>query len=503
MIRAPPGNPRASRRVYACRMSTTVLVRPRPAARGRRRLRWIAFALLLAMAAGGAAALGALYSRQQAALRHQDSVLAAAVATFQDEMSHAEAGGVDPAGLLPLWRKEQAIVKQAPAAPRFHWFDGGRTGQVARESAAVGALVGAIDRVEAGATATERTAAAPTLSQLSAAVDAARNAGLDVTADAQALAAAQRTVADAASPAAVLIALSGLGDRTASLGQRTAAKLAYDSAVSSARSDASAALTQADRRLSQAQQFPQLKLDTLTAAVSGAHDAFNAAQSPDDFTRVESGATSASDALSNLLAARSTAYADMATARQDVQAAVVAKVDPGTVPAQLDALQTQLDAAGTTDALNAVDGQVTALSGPLQAKTFVATLGQGKVIVISLANQTLDAYDNGNKVVSTLVTTGQPALPTPPGDYTVLRKNSPWEMVSDWPPGTIGWYAPSWVQWVLWFRSDGYGIHDAPWRSTYGPGTEQYGSHGCVNVPASPMATLYQWADIGTRVIVR
>jgi lipoprotein-anchoring transpeptidase ErfK/SrfK len=124
----------------------------------------------------------------------------------------------------------------------------------------------------------------------------------------------------------------------------------------------------------------------------------------------------------------------------------------------------------------------------------------GKVIVISLACQELTAYQDGVPFLSTPVTTGEPALPTPTGQYSVIRTNSPFEMVSSWPYGTVGWYAPSWVQWVLWFRSDGYGIHDASWRSAYGPGTEAHGSHGCVNVPHAAMQHLYPWGSVGTAV---
>ncbi len=124
----------------------------------------------------------------------------------------------------------------------------------------------------------------------------------------------------------------------------------------------------------------------------------------------------------------------------------------------------------------------------------------GKVIVISLRCQELSAYSDGMPFLTTYITTGRPALPTPPGQYSVLRKVSPWLMTSDWPQSSPYWYPPSWVQYTLWFRSDGYAIHDAPWRSAYGPGTEANGSHGCVNVPMPTMTGLYNWATVGTPV---
>ena len=131
-----------------------------------------------------------------------------------------------------------------------------------------------------------------------------------------------------------------------------------------------------------------------------------------------------------------------------------------------------------------------------------APLEGGKMIVISLSCQELTAYQNGTAILTTLVTTGEPALATPPGLTQVMSKNHPFLMVSPWPRGSRFWYVPSWVQYVMWFRSGGYGIHDASWRPTYGPGTEANGSHGCVNVPLAAEISLFYWADIGTPVEV-
>lgn len=126
----------------------------------------------------------------------------------------------------------------------------------------------------------------------------------------------------------------------------------------------------------------------------------------------------------------------------------------------------------------------------------------GRQVVISLACQELSTYQDGVPVLSTPVTTGRPALPTPAGHYSVLTRSTHYRMVSSWPYGTIGWYAPTWVTWVLWFRADGYGIHDASWRTAYGPGTDANGSHGCVNVPHDAMQQLFSWAQNGAAVDV-
>jgi lipoprotein-anchoring transpeptidase ErfK/SrfK len=61
------------------------------------------------------------------------------------------------------------------------------------------------------------------------------------------------------------------------------------------------------------------------------------------------------------------------------------------------------------------------------------------------------------------------------------------------------------MQYAMEFESSGFFLHDAPWRSRYGPGTNNdNGTHGCVNVPrnANQMDFLYGWTPVGTTVIV-
>ena len=139
-----------------------------------------------------------------------------------------------------------------------------------------------------------------------------------------------------------------------------------------------------------------------------------------------------------------------------------------------------------------------------------STSAAGKRIVITLSRQTLDAYQGSHVVLHTVVTTGNPSLPTPTGSYSILAKQSPFEFISPWPVGSPYWYPPSWSHQAMLFRSGGYYIHDAPWRTTFGPGTDgagqpgtNYGgTHGCVNVPPGAMVALWDWTGIGTPVYV-
>ena len=127
----------------------------------------------------------------------------------------------------------------------------------------------------------------------------------------------------------------------------------------------------------------------------------------------------------------------------------------------------------------------------------------GKVIVVSLARQSLTAYQDGAVVLTSVVATGQPALPTPTGTFHVMSKSAPYKFVSPWPKGDPYWYPTEWVSYAMLFADDGYFLHDAPWRTVWGPGANlTHGSHGCINVPKAAMATLYGWATDGTTVIV-
>ena len=128
----------------------------------------------------------------------------------------------------------------------------------------------------------------------------------------------------------------------------------------------------------------------------------------------------------------------------------------------------------------------------------------GKLIVVTLATQSLTAYENGKVVATTVVATGRPALPTLTGTFHIKAKYTPYQFVSPWPKSSPYWYASAWVKYAMLYEDGGYFIHDAPWRTVYGPGANlTTGTHGCVNVPLSTMSFLYKWASVGTTVMVQ
>jgi L,D-transpeptidase catalytic domain len=134
----------------------------------------------------------------------------------------------------------------------------------------------------------------------------------------------------------------------------------------------------------------------------------------------------------------------------------------------------------------------------------------GQVILVSVTQQWLWAYQDGKLVFATPVTTGMPWLWTPLGVYHITSKVEDTVFYSPWPPSSPFYYTPEHVDYALFFRQKGFYIHDAPWRQAFGPGTEvphtdpdgtyETGSHGCVNMTYGAGKWLYNWTMLGATV---
>jgi hypothetical protein len=134
----------------------------------------------------------------------------------------------------------------------------------------------------------------------------------------------------------------------------------------------------------------------------------------------------------------------------------------------------------------------------------------GRLILISLSQQWLWAFQNQRMLFSSPVTTGRPQLPTPTGVFSITQKVTDTTFISPWGPGSPYYYSPEHVNYAMLFLTGGYFIHDAPWRYDFGPGTNvphvlgngqtETGSHGCVEMPTKTAAWLFNWTGYGTRV---
>ena len=206
--------------------------------------------------------------------------------------------------------------------------------------------------------------------------------------------------------------------------------------------------------------------------------------------------------------ARAGANAALAQVQSDLQTARIFQMDVSIVDLHVQKLAAKLSTVTTTTDLEQVNGGLQVQDKVLQ-DAMARTLPD-KALTISLSEQVIRAYEHGQQVFWSYVTTGRPGLETDPGNFKVYWKVTPWTMHSPWPKGSPYWYPDSKVQMVMWFNG-GDGIHDASWRSRYGPGTnvphndptgEDTGTHGCVNVPFKNMLWLWNWTPTGTPVIV-
>ena len=206
--------------------------------------------------------------------------------------------------------------------------------------------------------------------------------------------------------------------------------------------------------------------------------------------------------------ARTGANAALAQVQADMQTARIFSMDVSIVDSNVQKWIGRLNSVSGTAALEQVTGGLM-VQGKVLKDAMTRTLPD-KAITISLGEQVIRGYEHGQQVFWSYTTTGRPGLETDPGSFKVYWKVSPWTMHSPWPKGSPYWYPDSKVQMVMWFNG-GDGIHDAYWRSRYGPGTngphydptgEDTGTHGCVNVPYQNMVWLWNWTPTGTPVIV-
>lgn len=116
-------------------------------------------------------------------------------------------------------------------------------------------------------------------------------------------------------------------------------------------------------------------------------------------------------------------------------------------------------------------------------------------IEISISDQTMWCYKDGQLVVSTPVTTGTAgSYDTPVGLYEIQGMDTNVTLRGEG-------YASPVTYWIPF--NGGIGIHDASWRSSYG-GTVYLssGSHGCVNTPYAAVETIFENAYVGEPVVV-
>jgi hypothetical protein len=114
-----------------------------------------------------------------------------------------------------------------------------------------------------------------------------------------------------------------------------------------------------------------------------------------------------------------------------------------------------------------------------------------KLITVDIKKQRLFYYFGGKKLEEFLISSGVKGWETPTGDFAVLKKYP----VKNY-AGTNFSYPNT--KWNLHFATKKYNyyIHGTYWHNDFGTPK----SHGCINVSYKNMETLYNWAQVGTKI---
>lgn len=125
-------------------------------------------------------------------------------------------------------------------------------------------------------------------------------------------------------------------------------------------------------------------------------------------------------------------------------------------------------------------------------------------IYISLKQQMMYIYEDGELIMSNPITSGRNEHETVRGTFHIYAKERDHLMKSPFPEEDY----ELWVDyWMPFYQS--YGIHDSCnskncWRTRFGGRDYLYGgSHGCINTPYNVVKFLFGWTRIGTTVYIQ
>lgn len=118
-----------------------------------------------------------------------------------------------------------------------------------------------------------------------------------------------------------------------------------------------------------------------------------------------------------------------------------------------------------------------------------------KLITVDTSAQKLTAWNNGQPEMQFNVSTGLPRTPTVLGKFKIYTKIPLQDMRGY--SLVNGRYFHKDVPYVMYFYK-AYAIHGAYWHNNFGNRM----SNGCVNLSIDDARRVYEWAEIGTRVVV-
>lgn len=120
-----------------------------------------------------------------------------------------------------------------------------------------------------------------------------------------------------------------------------------------------------------------------------------------------------------------------------------------------------------------------------------------KKIEIDTKKQELTYFADGMRIWTYRVSTGKASMPTPKGEFKIINKHPrPWSK-------KYGLWMPFWMG----IKDGSYGLHELPeWPNGYKEGANHLGipvSHGCIRLGVGDAKKIYDWAPVGTRVVIK
>jgi hypothetical protein len=139
---------------------------------------------------------------------------------------------------------------------------------------------------------------------------------------------------------------------------------------------------------------------------------------------------------------------------------------------------------------------------------------QGQIVFISLVEQAMRVYQNGQLVRAFSITTARPELPSTPGIWQELSRFSPTTLVSAFPQSSPYWFPQTPVHYAILYQKGGHFIVDSYWRGSYGPGTQfphrdatgnsiaSSGTDGGIDMAEQDAAWLYTHTSLKTSIVI-
>jgi hypothetical protein len=118
-------------------------------------------------------------------------------------------------------------------------------------------------------------------------------------------------------------------------------------------------------------------------------------------------------------------------------------------------------------------------------------------VSINLFEQTIAAYEKGELVFASLISSGLRGWWTRPGVFQVYKEYRNDGMQGAFEADLSDFYYLEDVPWVMYYDDD-RALHGAYWHNNFG----YQQSHGCVNLSPADSQWLFEWVEEGTWVYV-